>query len=143
MLVNEIQIINYPKNLGKITSSNDAYKFLTEIWETNTLSVNEQFKVLFLNNSNIIHGYKTISIGGITQTVVDVRIILSLALKTLSTAIIVAHNHPSGKLKPSHADIKITEKLSKAAEYFDIAVLDHLILSPFDDYYSFADEGLI
>jgi len=143
MLVNEIQIINYPMNLGKITSSNDAYKFLTEIWETNTLSVNEQFKVLFLNNSNIIHGYKTISIGGITQTVVDVRIILSLALKTLSTAIIVAHNHPSGKLKPSHADIKITEKLSKAAEYFDIAVLDHLILSPFDDYYSFADEGLI
>lgn len=143
MFVNEIQIINYPKNFGKITSSHEAYKFLTEIWEANTLSVNEQFKVLFLNNSNIIHGYKTISIGGITQTVVDVRIILSLALKTLSTGIIVAHNHPSGQLKPSHADIKITEKLSKAAEYFDIRVLDHLILSPNNDYYSFADEGLI
>ena len=83
-----------------------------------------------------------LSKGGITGTIADVRLILSVALKTLATGLILAHNHPSGNLKPSEADIQLTQKVKDAAKLMDIEVLDHMILSS-NGYFSFTDDGII
>jgi DNA repair protein RadC len=84
-----------------------------------------------------------LSRGGITGTVADPRLVLSVALKTAATAIVLAHNHPSGNLQASKADEEITQKIKKACEYLDIKVLDHLILVPEGKYLSFTEEGLM
>jgi DNA repair protein RadC len=102
----------------------------------------EVFAVLFLNRSNKINHFQIISEGGITGTVADPRIILKKALEEDAVSLILCHNHPSGSLKPSRADEELTLKIKEAAKYFDIKVLDHLIVSD-DGYYSFADEGLL
>ena len=102
----------------------------------------EVFAVLFLNRSNKINHFQIISEGGITGTVADPRIILKKALEEDAVSIILCHNHPSGSLKPSRADEELTFKIKEAAKYFDIKVLDHLIVSD-DGYYSFADEGIL
>jgi len=96
-----------------------------------------------LNNNNKVKGIYQISQGGITGTLVDLRILFGVILKTLSVAIILTHNHPSGTLKASEADKQITRKIKKAADLFDIRVLDHILLVPSGDYYSFADEGIL
>ena len=88
-------------------------------------------------------GKYLVSIGGLSGTVVDAKIVFACALKARSSAIILAHNHPSANLYPSTPDKNITDKLKKGGELLDIPVLDHLILSPEGGYYSFADEGLI
>ena len=98
------------------------------------------FKVLFLNQSYQVLGYTLISEGGITETCADVRIILQAALLTNSVAIILAHNHPSGSMKPSRQDMEITKQVKEAARLMRITVTDHLILTD-AGYYSFADEG--
>lgn len=102
----------------------------------------EVFAVIYLNRSNKINDFKIISEGGITGTVADPRIILKRALEEDAVSIILCHNHPSGSLKPSRADEELTYKIKEAAKYFDIKVLDHLIVSD-DGYYSFADEGIL
>jgi DNA repair protein RadC len=102
----------------------------------------EVFAVLFLNRANRIRHFEIISSGGITGTVADPRIILKKALEEDAVSLILCHNHPSGNLKPSRADQELTSKIRHAAKYFDIAVLDHIIVST-DGYYSFADEGAI
>jgi len=102
----------------------------------------EVFAVIYLNRSNKINDFKIISEGGITGTVADPRIILKKALEQDAVSIILCHNHPSGSLKPSRADEELTHKIKEAAKYFDIKVLDHLIVSD-DGYYSFADEGIL
>lgn len=102
----------------------------------------EVFAVLFLNRSNKINHFQIISEGGITGTVADPRIILKKALEEDAVSLILCHNHPSGSLKPSKADEELTLKIKEAARYFDIKVLDHLIVSD-DGYYSFADEGIL
>ncbi len=81
--------------------------------------------------------------GGITYTLVDLRLIFGVILKSLSTAVILCHNHPSGTLLPSNPDKDLTRKIKNAAGLFDIKVLDHLILTPGGDYYSFADNGML
>jgi len=102
----------------------------------------EVFAVIFLNRANKINDFKIISEGGITGTVADPRIILKKALEQDAVSIILCHNHPSGSLKPSRADEELTHKIKEAAKYFDIKVLDHLIVGD-DGYYSFADEGIL
>jgi DNA repair protein RadC len=102
----------------------------------------EVFAVIYLNRSNKINDFKIISEGGITGTVADPRIILKKALEEDAVSIILCHNHPSGSLKPSKADEELTYKIKEAAKYFDIKVLDHLIVGD-DGYYSFADEGIL
>lgn len=102
----------------------------------------EVFAVVFLNRANKINHFKIISEGGITGTVADPRIILKKALEEEAVSIILCHNHPSGSLRPSKADEELTYKIKEAARYFDIHVLDHLIVSD-EGYYSFADEGLL
>ncbi|OLE50213.1 MAG: hypothetical protein AUG74_22915 [Bacteroidetes bacterium 13_1_20CM_4_60_6] len=102
----------------------------------------EVFAVLFLNRSNKVKHFQIISEGGITGTVADPRIILKKALEEDAVSLILCHNHPSGSLKPSRADEELTLKIKEAARYFDIKVLDHIIVSD-EGWYSFADEGII
>src|SRR5690606_3634690 len=108
-----------------------------------TIGLHESFKVLLLNNSNRVKGSYNLSMGSLTGTMVDLRILFAVILKSLSTGIILAHNHPSGTLKPSAPDLQITEKIAKAANMFDIKLLDHIIITPDGSYYSFADDGIL
>lgn len=102
----------------------------------------EVFAVVFLNRANKIKHFEIISRGGITGTVADPRLILKKAIEEEATSIVLSHNHPSGNLKPSKADEEITQKIKLAAGFFDITVLDHIIVSD-EGYYSFADEGVL
>ena len=129
------------QNNVKITQSRDVNDFIRNIYPV-PIDIREAMLVVFLNNANRTLGYSIASIGGITGTVVDVRLVLRDALLTQSTSIILCHNHPSGTLKPSLADINITKKVQKAAELMDIKLLDHLIITE-DSYLSFADDGIL
>lgn len=102
----------------------------------------EIFAVLFLNRANKVNHFQIVSEGGITGTVADPRIILKKALEEDAVSLVLCHNHPSGSLKPSRADEELTAKIKEAARFFDIKVLDHIIVSE-DGFYSFADEGLL
>ena len=102
----------------------------------------EEFWLLMLNRANRVIGRCKVSQGGLSGTVIDTRIILKKALDMLASSIIVCHNHPSGNIQPSDADVKITEKLKKAAGILEIKLLDHIIIAN-KSYFSFADEGLI
>lgn len=102
----------------------------------------EEFWVLYLNNSNAVLEKSQLSKGGITGTLVDVRLLFKKAIELSAVAIILCHNHPSGKLKPSNADKALTNKIIEASKTLDIKLLDHLIVTE-KSYFSFADEGLI
>lgn len=145
--VNEIKI-SYKGGLKssmwqKISNSKDAAELLFEEWDKDTIALQETFKVVLLNNSNKVKGVYQISQGGITGTLVDVRILFAVILKSLSVGIILTHNHPSGKLAPSDADKNLTARIKRASELFDIKLLDHLIFAPDGDYYSFSDNGIL
>ncbi|WP_136468599.1 JAB domain-containing protein [Flagellimonas onchidii] len=145
--VNEISI-SYKEGINlshspNIKSSMDAAEVLYKQWDKDSIELHESFKVLLLNNSNKVKGIYELSKGGITGTLVDMRILFATVLKSLSVAIILAHNHPSGKLQASEADIRLTKKIQKAAKFLDIAVLDHLIITPDGNYYSFSDNHII
>ena len=113
----------------------DVNDFIRTVYPV-AINIREAMMVLFLNNSNRTVGYSVASIGGITATLVDIRLVLRDALLTQSTGIILIHNHPSGSLTPSEADKTITDKIKKAANLMDIKLLDHLILTE-NGYYSF------
>lgn len=121
----------------QITCSRDAY----EILQVNLVDLaHEEFWVLLLNRANRVIGRERISSGGVAGTVVDAKLVFSKALGQVACSVILAHNHPSGNLRPSQADLQLTTKLVKAGKNLDIAVLDHLIVTE-AGYYSFADEG--
>jgi len=124
-----------------ITSSADAERVFRRIWGQ-PIELRECFYALFLNRANKVLGYFLVSVGGITGTVVDPRCVYQAALKASATEILLAHNHPSGNLQPSDADIQITRKLKDAGQLLDINLLDHLIIMP-EGYTSFADEGML
>jgi len=124
---------------SKVVSSHDAFDLMKPLMED---LETEQFWVLYLNNANKVLSKQKISAGGMTATVVDVRLILKRALELNATALILCHNHPSGTLVPSKADAVITDKIKKAAQCMDIQVLDHLIITD-QSYFSFADQGRI
>jgi len=145
--VNEIKI-SYKDRVTsdkwvKIKGSQSAATFIYDYWDKSTIEVHESFKVLLLNNANKVKGVFELSKGGITGTLVDLRVLLAVIVKSLSVAIILTHNHPSGTLKPSSTDKKITDKIKTATALFDVRVLDHIIITPNGDYFSFADDGLI
>ena len=143
--VNEIKV-SYKEKIKTpvaISSSLEAGKLLFENWNKETIELHETFKILLLNNSNKAKGIFEVSSGGITGTLVDLRILFAVILKSLSVGIILAHNHPSGKLFPSEADKSLTKKIKNASKLFDIKVLDHLIIVPNGSYYSFADNGML
>ncbi|HKL67989.1 MAG TPA: DNA repair protein RadC [Bacteroidales bacterium] len=123
----------------KIRSSNDVYTIF------NTLMADlqhEEFWILYLNRSNKVLSRHKLSQGGISGTITDVRLIIKKALELLASSIIICHNHPSGNLDPSDADTRITNKIKDAASYFDINLLDHVIVTD-NGYYSYADNGSI
>ncbi|PZX92557.1 hypothetical protein DOS84_15695 [Flavobacterium aquariorum] len=124
--------------LTKIASSKAVFEVMQPIIGE---LPHEEFWVLFLNNSNKILFKAQLSKGGMTGTMVDVRIVFKLAFEQNATAIILTHNHPSGKLQASEADIQITKKIKTAGQQLDIPVLDHVIITE-NGYYSFADEGI-
>lgn len=123
----------------KITSSQSVFELMQPV--IGDLD-HEEFWIIYLNNSNKVLQKNQLSKGGITGTLVDVRLVLKSALEVGATGLILAHNHPSGTLKPSEADKHITLKLKKAAESLDIKVLDHLIITE-KAYFSFADKSLL
>lgn len=124
----------------KITKGEEAYKILLNSWDINTIELQEEFKVLLLNKANEVLGIYQLSKGGIAGTVIDVRLIFSVALKCNATGIIICHNHPSGNLKPSVADINITKKIKECSTLLDITLIDHLIISK-TGFYSFINSG--
>ena len=126
-------------NRTKISSSQDAAIVLQQqIGDLPT----EEFWVMYLNQGNKIIKTEQISRGGITQTSVDIRVIFKHGIELMATAMILAHNHPSGNLTPSEADKNLTKKIIEASKVLDIQILDHIIVTQ-KDYFSFADEGLI
>ena len=127
----------------QIKCSKDVYDTFMENWDLDTIEHIEEFKLMLLTRSNKVLGIASVSKGGISGTVTDVRIILQLAIKSNASGLIACHNHPSGNLDPSETDIKITKKIKESASIMDIQLLDHLILTPEDSYYSFADNGLL
>ena len=122
-----------------VLTSNDIAGYLRSILMDYR---HEVFAVLYLNRANKINYFEIISEGGITGTIADPRLILKKALEEDAVNIVLCHNHPSGNLRPSRADEALTMKIKEAARYFDIKVIDHIIVSG-DGYYSFADEGLL
>lgn len=124
--------------LTMITSSKKVFEIMLPIIGE---LPHEEFWVLFLNNSNNIILKSQLSKGGISGTIVDVRLVFKLALENGATGLILCHNHPSGVLKPSEADKQITNKLKRAGDNLDVKVLDHLIITE-SKYYSFVDEGI-
>ncbi|MGG8498019.1 RadC family protein [Tenacibaculum sp. TC6] len=125
--------------LPKITSSLEVIKIMQPL--IGDLG-HEEFWVLYLNNSNKVLAKHQISKGGLTATLVDVRLVFKRAIELSSVGIILCHNHPSGKLKPSLADIELTKKIKQAAITLDLKLLDHLIITE-KTYFSFADEGIL
>lgn len=123
----------------QIRESKDIYKVLQPyLSDLQT----EEFWAVFLNQNNRIVGKARLSAGGINQSIVDVRILFKTALEHLSTAIAIAHNHPSGNLKPSQEDLRITKQIADAGKILNIQLLDHLIISQ-NAYFSFADENIL
>ena len=145
--IQEMEVVYLPT---KLTSSNEtisnsasAYQVFKQLFNPNTISYQEECMVIYLNHASRIIGAQKLSRGGINATIVDIRIILATALKSLSTAIIIAHNHPSGKLVPSDGDKNMTKQLGEACKLMELTLLDHLIISPDSGYLSFADDGLM
>lgn len=133
--------IKVPKNeLMKIENSEDAYKVLKEIYNPQTISLFEEMVMLCLNRGNRVIGWYKVSTGGFSSTVVDPKVIYSMALVTASSFIILCHNHPSGQCIPSDSDISITRKVKQGGDLLDIKLLDHIIITD-SEFYSFANEG--
>lgn len=126
----------------KLKQCDEVYKFILSQWNFDLIEFQEECKLILLNRANLVLGVYNLSKGGITGTIVDIKIILSVALKCNASSIILVHNHPSGNMKPSEADKSITNKLKKACELMEIFLLDHLIISK-NEYYSFAHNGIL
>lgn len=143
----EIKISYRPKfkacERPMITCSEDSYKIMYECWNKDTIAFQEEFKILLLNYGNRVLGFYHVATGGMAGVIVDVKQIFGVALKSCASKIILAHNHPSGNLKTSQADVTITQRFIAVGKLLELPVLDHIILTPDSGYYSFADEGLM
>ena len=144
MKVSEIKLTYSNKNSTEeyIKTQEDAYKCFYAHWDLSTIELQEQAKVIYLNRANRVLGIYNLSTGSTSGTTIDIKLILATAIKANASGIILAHNHPSGTLKPSQNDIKITEKLSEASKLFDIRLLDHIIITK-NSYLSMESESLL
>ncbi|WP_313491940.1 MULTISPECIES: JAB domain-containing protein [Sphingobacterium] len=131
-----------PSLRPKINSARQAYELFIENWDMGKIELQEHFKIMFLNRGGKALGIYTLSAGGMHGTVVDNKLLFAAALKANACKIILAHNHPSGSLQPSSADIEITRGIVAAGKLLDIKVNDHLIITR-DEYFSFSDNGYI
>ncbi len=144
MKVAEIQVSYSTNQSDKINLSNgnETFDFIIANWNLDIIEFQEECKIILLNRANLVLGIYELSKGGISGTIVDIRIILSVALKCNASGIIMVHNHPSGNMKPSEADRKITRKLKDACDLLEINLLDHMIISR-DSFFSFNQDCLI
>jgi len=145
-LVSEIQVtykrqVSY-EDMPQVRGSKSCYDILLSTWDDQKIDFVEEGKAMYLNNANKVIGVFHLSSGGRTGVVMDPALILGTALKVNAVSIILAHNHPSGQTQPSRADIDLTHKVKNGAEYLDIKVLDHIVMSR-DGYSSLADLGMI
>lgn len=134
---------------GKIKNPEDMYKLAYSLYDE-SIEIYESSYLILLNQSNEIIGTAKLSSGGITFTTIDVRLVAHFAISSMATAVALVHNHPSGNIKPSDADLKITEKVRKSLELLDITLLDHIIVVPKTEtesklelFYSFANSGYL
>jgi DNA repair protein RadC len=141
--IREVQVSYQPLGgtLFQVRSSQSAYDYISRVYDEATIGLYEEFMVLLLNRANRVLGCLKLSRGGLTGTVVDLRILYGTALKAMASGIIIAHNHPSGNLTPSDADRELTSQIKQAGKLLDITLLDHLILGTEGDYASFAEKG--
>ena len=140
----EIKVSYQPNNQHKpvVNSSRDAYLVFKGFFSGDTISLQEQFAVMYLNRCGRVIGVFKVATGSMTRVVCDIRLILAVALKTAAIAIMLCHNHPSENIAPSVEDTNLTTQIKEAAKLMNITLLDHLIITR-DNYYSFADEGLL
>jgi DNA repair protein RadC len=131
-----------PKDRLVVTNSQEAYNILKTSWDENKIELIEQFKILLLDRRGGCLGVGEISSGGSSCVNVDFKILFGMVLKANSPVIILAHNHPSGALKESPSDVRLTKDAIQAAKLLDIIVRDHIILTS-ESYYSFSDKGLM
>ena len=143
--LSEISINYQPKlklsTLPKVSNSEDAKNQFKGCW-SNKIQYVEEVYLMLLNRANKVLGFTKISYGGTTGSIVDIKVIFQVALKSNAHSIILCHNHPSGSLKPSSSDIQLTNKVKQAGILMDIPLLDHLIITN-EGYYSFGDEGIL
>lgn len=128
------------RNLPTISNSKSAYEMLLNCFTVESFLWKEELVLLLLNNSKQVIGFHKLSLGGMTNTVADIRTVFFVALKSLATAIILAHNHPSGNVYPSEVDIQFTKKILAAGELLNIPLVDHIIVSN-ESYYSFRENN--
>jgi DNA repair protein RadC len=121
-----------------IRSHEDAYKIVISVWDKELINLQEQVMAFFLNRRNMFIGYRLICSGTSHQCFIDVKFLVSLALHTMASTVILAHNHPSGRTEPSNADKVITEKIKLALELINVKLIEHIIITE-DRYYSFAE----
>ena len=131
------------QNRPKITDVKMAHEIIMRMMDMDKIGLQEQIVVLYLNQANLVIGSSNAFTGGLTGSVVDIRIIVATALNLMATGVIIAHNHPSSNLKASTQDITLTKKLKTALSYMDINLLDHLIVTPENEYLSMSNEGLL
>jgi DNA repair protein RadC len=147
-IVSEVELI-YKTNIKpseriKIEDSKKVYEVLKTVYDYNKIEHKESFYAMYLNRANKILAVILISEGGTSACLVDVKLIFQAALKLNASGIILSHNHPSGQLQPSNADIQITNKVKEAAKLLEMQVIEHIIVTPEDNsYYSFSDNGQI
>ena len=139
----ELKAKKTPSNFEKvkIVSSKDAFNVIKQFY-FDDIDIFESFFILCLNRNNQTIAYAKISQGGVAGTVVDIKLIAKYAIDCLASGVILAHNHPSGDLKPSNEDLAITKRIKEGLKILDISVLDHLILTS-QGYLSFGDEGIL
>ncbi|GAA4906099.1 JAB domain-containing protein [Mucilaginibacter defluvii] len=146
MQVSEIQLVYRTKVKAtdrlQVSTSNDAYQALLSVWDMDTIEFVEHFKILLLNNAGRVLGYYHLSSGSTQGCLVDPKLVFTAALKANAPRIILAHNHPSGSIKPSNGDKTVTQRLKEGGHLLDIQIDDHLIVTP-TAFFSFADEGLL
>jgi len=131
------------KDRPLITNSSDAVEVIKLVIDMQRIALQEQFIVIYLNQANKVIGTMNVFSGSIKSTVIDIKLILASGILLMSSGVIVAHNHPSGNLKPSREDLALTKRLSTALQYMEMKLVDHFIITPDDDYLSFANEGLL
>lgn len=145
--INEVTLSRIKTDIPKvkITSSTTVVEYLDKYFKAYLKSVDvyESFYVLFLNRANNVIDYVRLSHGGVSGTVVDIKLLACYAIKTLCSGVILIHNHPGGATYPSKADTDLTYRLRDGLKLLDIKVLDHIIINPELEYYSYSDEGVL
>jgi DNA repair protein RadC len=131
------------KDRPLITNASEAIEVIKLVIDMQRIALQEQFIVIYLNQANKVIGTMNVFSGSIKSTVIDIKLILASGILLMSSGVIVAHNHPSGNLKPSREDLALTKRLSTALQYMEMKLIDHFIITPDDDYLSFANEGIL